>query len=142
MGVIPQILTFLGLAFMIFLIITTFKLSSTIAELRGRVMSLEETLDSKNKEIRHKRAYIDEMQNKIQRLEKYHTMYQAPTPEIKAYTSVRLIHEIEKGRSIEADKYSISQELRRAAEPYIEWTEGAGGGLRGILTVYYSIDNG
>lgn len=70
MEAIPQTLTFLGLVFMIFLIITTFKLSSTIAELRGRVMSLEETLDSKNKEIRHKRTYIDEMQNKIQRLEK------------------------------------------------------------------------
>ena len=142
MEAIPQILTFLGLAFMIFLIITTFKLSSTIAELRGRVMSLEETLDSKNKEIRHKRTYIDEMQNKIQRLEKYHAMYQAPTPENKAYMSVRLIREIEKGRSIKADKFFVSQELRKAAEPYIEWTDGAGGGLRGILTVYYSIDNG
>ena len=36
MEAIPQTLTFLGLVFMIFLIITTFKLSSTIAELRGR----------------------------------------------------------------------------------------------------------
>lgn len=142
MEAIPQILTFLGLVFMIFLIITTFKLSSTIAELRGKIMYLEETLDSKNKELRHKRTYIDELQAKLQRLEKYHAMYQAPAPapEIKAYKSVRLMSEIEKGRSIGSDKFFISQNLRRAAEPYIEWTEGAGGGLRGILTVY-TIDN-
>ena len=72
MEAIPQILTFLGLVFMIFLIITTFKLSSTIAELRCRVMSLEETLDSKNKEIKHKRTYIDVIQTRLQSLENYH----------------------------------------------------------------------
>ena len=140
--VISQTLAFIGLVLIIFLVITVFKISATISELRGKVLSLEETLDYKDRDLRHKGRFIAEMQNKIQRLEKYHVMYQAPTPENKAYTSVRLIHEIEKGRSIEADKFFISQELRRAAEPYIEWTEGAGGGLRGILTVYYSIDNG
>ena len=137
---ISQTLTSIGLVLIIFLVITLFKLSSTIAELRGRVMSLEETLDYKNKEINHKRTYIDEMQAKIQRLEKHHAMYQAPAPEIKAYKSVRLMGEIEKGRSIESDKFFISQDLRRAAEPYIEWTEGAGGRLRGILTVYKKKD--
>ena len=43
METIPQILTFIGLVLIIFLAITVIKLSATISDLRGKVLSLEET---------------------------------------------------------------------------------------------------
>ncbi len=38
---ISQTLAFIGLVLIIFLVITVFKLSATISELRGKVLSLE-----------------------------------------------------------------------------------------------------
>ena len=136
MEAIQQILTFLGLTFMIFLIITIFKLSSTIAELRGRVIYLEETLDSKNKEIKHKRAYIDEMQNKIQRLEKYHAMYQAPAPQVIAYKSVKLQAETGRDASESISKYYIKEEIAKNIADFIEYEKLDKNKYRGTLTVY------
>ena len=141
MEIISQNLEITGLVTVIiigFLIILLIDSGSTITELRGRVMSLEETLEYKDRDLRHKGKFITEMQAKLNLFNPH--LAPTPAPEIKTYKSVRLIGEIEKGRSIESDKFFISQDLRRAAEPYIEWTEGAGGRLRGILTVY-TIDN-
>lgn len=136
MEAIPQILTFLGLVFMIFLIITIFKLSSTIAELRGRVMSLEETLDSKNKEIKHKRDYIDVIQTRLQSLENYHYMPQAPTPQAIAYKSVKLQAETGRDASESISKYYIKEEIIKNIDDFIEYEKLDKNKYRGTLTVY------
>ena len=136
METIPQILTFLGLAFMIFLIITIFKMSSTIAELRSRVMSLEETLDSKNKEIKHKRDYIDVLQTRIQSLENYQYMPQAPAPEIKAYKSVKLQAETGRDASENISRYYIKEEIIKNIDDFIEYEKLGKNKYRGTLTVY------
>ena len=136
METIPQLLTFIGLVLIIFLVITIFKLSSTIAELRGRVMSLEETLDSKNQEIRHKRTHIDEMQAKIQRLEYYHALYQAPAPEIKAYKSVKLQAETGRDASENISRYYIKEEIFKNIDDFIEYEKIDKNKYRGTLVVY------
>lgn len=109
---------------------------STIAELRGRVMSLEETLDSKNKEIRHKRTYIDELQAKLQRLEKHHTMYQAPAPQAIAYKSVKLQAETGRDASENISKHYIKEEIIKNIDDFIEYEKLDKNKYRGTLTVY------
>ena len=136
MEAMPQILTFLGLVFMIFLIITIFKLSSTIAGLRGRVMSLEETLDSKNKEIKHKRNYIDVLQTRLQSLENYHCMPQAPAPQAIAYKSVKLQAETGRDASESISKYYIKEEIIKNIDDFIEYEKLDKNKYRGTLTVY------
>lgn len=136
MEAIPQILTFLGLVFMIFLIITIFKLSSTIAELRGIVMSLEETLDSKNKEIKHKRDYIDVIQTRLQSLENYNYMPKAPAPQAIAYKSVKLQAETGRDASENISKYYIKEEIIKNIDDFIEYEKLDKNKYRGTLTVY------
>lgn len=111
-------------------------LGSTIAELRGRVMSLEETMDSKNKEIRHKKTYIEEIQVKLQRLEKYHAMYQAPAPEIKAYKSVKLQAETGRDASENICKFYIREEIIKNIDDFIEYEKLDKNKYRGTLIVY------
>ena len=62
---ITQTLAFIGLVLIIFLVITVFKLSATISELRGKVLSLEETIEYKDRGLRHKGRFISEMQAKL-----------------------------------------------------------------------------
>ena len=105
---IPQTLAFIGLVLIIILVITVFKLSATISDLRGKVLSLEETVEYKDRDLRHKGRQLSEMFSKIQRLENYHTMYQAPAPEIRAYGSVKL--QAETGRDASQIYVSIISE--------------------------------
>ena len=81
---ISQTLAFIGLVLIIFLVITVFKLSATISELRGKVLSLEETIGYKDRDLRHKGRQLSEMFSKIQRLEKYQTLYHAPVSKFKS----------------------------------------------------------
>ena len=134
MEAIPQILTFLGLVFMIFLIITIFKLSSTISELRGKVLSLEETLDYKDRDLRHKGRFINEMQAKLNLFNPH--LAPAPAPEIRAYSSVKLQAETGRDASQNICEHYIREELLSKAADFIEFEKIDRNKYRGTLIVY------
>ena len=116
---ISQTLAFIGLVLIIFLVITVFKLSATISELRGKVLSLEETVEYKDRDLRHKRRFINEMQANLS-LFKSH-LVPTPAPEIRAYSSVKLQAETGRDTSQNICEHYIREELLSKVADFIEF---------------------
>ena len=131
---ISQTLAFIGLVLIIFLVITVFKLSSTISELRGKVLSLEETLDYKDRDLRHKGRFIAEMQANLNLFNPH--LDPTPAPEIRAYSSVKLQAETGRDASQNICEHYIREELLSKAADFIELEKIDRNKYRGTLTLY------
>lgn len=131
---ISQTLAFIGLVLIIFLIITIFKLSSTIAGLRGRVMSLEETVEYKDRDLSHKGRFISEMQAKLNLFSPH--LAPTPAPEIRAYSSVKLQAETGRDASQNICEHYIREELLSKAADFIEFEKIDRNKYSGTLIVY------
>ena len=131
---ITQTLAFIGLVLIIFLVITVFKLSATISELRGKVLSLEETLDYKDRDLRHKGRFIAEMQAKLNLFNPH--LSPTPAPEIRAYSSVKLQAETGRDASQNICEHYIREELLSKVADFIEFEKIDKNKYRGTLIVY------
>ena len=131
---ISQTLAFMGLVLIIFLVTTVFKLSATISELRGKVLSLEETVEYKDRDLSHKGRFISEMQAKLNLFNPH--LSPTPAPEIKAYSSVKLQAETGRDASQNICEHYIREELLSKAADYIEFEKIDKNKYRGTLIVY------
>lgn len=131
---ISQTLAFMGLVLIIFLVITVFKLSATISELRGKVLSLEETIEYKDRDLSHKGRFISEMQAKLNLFNPH--LSPTPAPEVKAYSSVKLQAETGRDASQNICEHYIREELLSKAADYIEFEKIDKNKYRGTLIVY------